>query len=142
MPLVVLVGALAACSASASVDGSTDAGPPCPADPPASGAACTFDMSCHWRRCDAAGEVTATCAAGAWSVRTSECSDDCNGSACGAGRLCQLLEGGAQIYQCVDDPCDGAPLEACACSVCPDPSRCELRGSTVACANCFSDVCP
>lgn len=86
--------------------------------------------------------MRASCGGSAWTLVTSACPVPCEGATCGDDQLCRVLEGGALITDCVDDPCDGAPLASCACSLCPDPAGCTIEGFTVRCDNCFGDVCP
>ena len=136
--------AIVACTGGASPPADAGAQVPCPVDPPADGAACSSPMSCHWLRCDAAGAVTATCALARWDVSSVPCPVDCDGVACGDGQICAIFQGGAQQHVCVDDPCDGAALEACLCEACPLPGedRCAPSGFTVTCNTCAQAICP
>lgn len=145
--LLPLLLVLTACGQSPGMtaDAGSDAPPSCPDSPPTDGEACTgAPRSCHWLRCDAEGAVTALCTAGgAWDVSSRSCPIDCMGMTCAPGQVCAIFQSGAQSFQCVDDPCDGAALESCLCDVCPggDPARCSRNAFTVTCNTCFADIC-
>jgi hypothetical protein len=121
-----------------------DAPPPatCPADPPAGGAACDRPLTCNWLRCAAGGQVTAVCDGASWTVSSIPCPVACGSETCADGQLCQQNEGGAVIHLCADDPCGGAPIGECACSVCPSRDACTVHGFTIRCNTCPSGLCP
>lgn len=143
---LIALPALSACTSTTSLvaDAGTDAPPPCPADPPAEGAPCTTPMACSWLRCAAGGAITTVCTAGAWTRREAPCPIDCGGQTCADGQICAVFEGGAQIHMCMDDPCDGAALEACMCEVCASGTDgCRRNEHTVTCrVDCGAAVCP
>jgi hypothetical protein len=90
----------------------------CPAVPPADEAACSSAMRCYYPRCEDEGNVvTATCAGAAWSVSTDTFACEglvCPGGSCGETQLCLDRSQGAEMGDCVDNPCGTGPL-TCAC---------------------------
>jgi hypothetical protein len=86
--------------------------------------------------------IQADCTARTWDVSFSDCGTlSCGGNTCAAGQVCKELMGGAHLFECVTNPCDGAVEADCACSVC-GPAQCTVEGFTVRCNTCPSGLCP
>ncbi len=96
--------------------------------------------------CDGVGLRQVTCATD-WFVVESACGDHrCqnptfNAESCGAGEVCALLQGGAQIAQCMTHACGTGPITCdCLGEVCPGCTQTGVLDFT--CNTCPSGQCP
>jgi hypothetical protein len=97
-----------------------------PQEVPVSGSDCsTACKLIAYEDCKGAGLVQAGCG-GQWFLFTSKCGDHkCldpafDGQSCGAGQVCTLKQGGAQIPECSPHSCGTGPITCdCLADVCP-----------------------
>ena len=82
---------------------------------------------------------------GAWDVTVEACGElPCGGGGqtCPAGQICRERSSGAQIVECVDNPCGDAALTCdCAAELCFEGDTCSVSDLTLQCnSNC--NKCP
>jgi hypothetical protein len=122
----------------------TDAGPPCPAEPPIADERCDAEgQQCLFVRCPDDASYQARCESGMWvSTRRPCATHECGGMRCDAEDLCVQRIGGAFLTECGENPCGPDAVEpACACTLCGG-SGCAVSGRIVQCDSCESDICP